>query len=201
MSLSEPDNWSISKRDLVPDSVGKLPVRLIVTGEIRADRPAPGPNAQGDDLSRAAFKGGTEFFERPVPIGVSTGHTEISAGTIGARTTDGSSVYVLSNNHVYANRNDASIGDPVIQPGMIDGGEFPSDAIGRLARMVPIDFSGLCTNLVDAAIAYTTTDMVDSGTPADGYGVPYNQVLEPQPFLDVMKYGRTTGLTFGQVVA
>ncbi len=32
-------------------------------------------------------------FPRPVPIGVSTGHPDITAGTIGARVTDGSQIF------------------------------------------------------------------------------------------------------------
>jgi len=37
------------------------------------------------------------WWARPVPIGVSTGHPDITAGTIGARVTDGVNVYALSN--------------------------------------------------------------------------------------------------------
>ena len=38
---------------------------------------------------------------RPAPIGVSTGHPAITAGTIGARVKDATrNVYALSNNHV-----------------------------------------------------------------------------------------------------
>ena len=60
---------------------------------------------------------------RPVPIGVSTGHLNVTAGTIGARVIDETrNVFALSNNHVYADGNDASKGDFVIQPGTLDGG-------------------------------------------------------------------------------
>ena len=86
----------------------------------------------------------TARHPRPVPIGVSTGHPDITAGTIGARVTNGTSVWALSNNHVYANVNRASIGDAVIQPGDYDGGSSPADDIGTLAAYVPIDFSGAC---------------------------------------------------------
>ena len=56
-----------------------------------------------------------------MPIGVSTGHPAITAGTIGARVTDGTNVFALSNNHIYANSNNAAIGDSALQPGSIDG--------------------------------------------------------------------------------
>jgi hypothetical protein len=49
--------------------------------------------------------GPNERHPRPVPIGVSTGHPAITAGTIGARVTDGTNVWALSNNHLYADEN------------------------------------------------------------------------------------------------
>jgi hypothetical protein len=65
----------------------------------------------------------TGRFDRPVPIGVSTGHPDITAGTIGARVKDSDgNIYALTNNHVYADENRASIGDKVLQPGAFDGG-------------------------------------------------------------------------------
>jgi len=59
-----------------------------------------------------------------VPTGVSTGHPAITAGTIAARVTDGINVYALSNNHVYADENQAALGDEMIQPGTYDGGSL-----------------------------------------------------------------------------
>jgi len=82
----------------------------------------------------------TARFPRPVPIGVSTGHPDITACTIGARLTDGTNVFALSNNHCYADENRASIGDPAIQPGTYDGGASPADDIGTLADFEPIIF-------------------------------------------------------------
>ena len=51
-------------------------------------------------------------YPRPVPIGVSTGLADVATGTLGARVTNGANVYALSNNHVFAGVNAASIGDP-----------------------------------------------------------------------------------------
>ena len=51
----------------------------------------------------------TDRWDRPVPIGVSTGHPSITAGITGARATDGVSVYALSNNHVYAGENEVFV--------------------------------------------------------------------------------------------
>ncbi len=138
----------------------------------------------------------TARFPRPVPIGVSSGHPDITAGTIGVRVTDGNHVYALSNNHVYANSNGASVGDNVIQPGSYDGGIDPDDAIGTLADYEEIDFTG-ANNAMDAAIAQTNA--VDCATPSDGYGAPGTTPVEANVNDEVMKYGRTTGFTHGSV--
>jgi hypothetical protein len=143
----------------------------------------------------------TARFERPVPIGVSTGHPDITAGTIGARVTDGTNVYALSNNHVYADQNNASIGDEALQPGTFDGGVPGEDAIGTLADFETIVFSTSANNVIDAAIALSSTSLVGNATPTDGYGTPSSATTAALPGMRVMKYGRTTSLTKGRVDA
>jgi hypothetical protein len=146
---------------------------------------------------------------RPVPIGVSTGHPLITAGTIGCRVIDAAgNVYALSNNHVYANENNASIGDNVLQPGAYDGGMDPRDAIGTLSAYTWIDFSG-GPNTTDAAIAAvaflkkpdgTLIPMVDKSTPAGGYGIPKSGLgIAASVGMAVQKYGRTSSLTKGTI--
>lgn len=139
------------------------------------------------------------WFERPVPIGVSTGHPGVTAGTIGALVTDGSSRYALSNQHIYAAENRAGIGDRLLQPGPADGGSSPDDAIGTLAAFKRINYSLMANNRIDAAIALTTE--VDYRTPSDGYGAPRTATATARPGMRVKKYGRTTGLTRGTVDA
>ncbi|MFC2069205.1 Ig-like domain-containing protein [Chloroflexota bacterium] len=141
------------------------------------------------------------WWNRPVPIGVSTGYPDITAGTIGARVTDGSKVYALSNNHVYANENQASIGDNVLQPGIYDGGRNPIDAIGTLSAFKSIKFKRRANNVIDAAIALSNVESLGNTTPGDGYGTPKSATEVAYIGMLVMKYGRTTGFTHGQVYA
>jgi hypothetical protein len=199
----------------IPDSLDGVPVVTEITDRVYAlQEPPPLP---------------TERWDRPVPIGISTGHPAITAGTIGARVTDGSSFYALSNNHVYADINNANIGDDVIQPGRADGGSLPNDLIGTLTDYEPITFCQvfwiwlICseTNTIDAAIAdvsYTFGEPdVGVSTPPDGYGTP-NTIIHPAYGvpevindgdedlaqllgLSVQKYGRTTSLTIGTIDA
>ena len=188
----------------IPSRLDGVPVIPQATGKIVAlgRPPCTGPPSErpdwcnGDDPVDPVDP--TSRFERPVPIGVSTGHPDITAGTIGARVTDGTNVYALSNNHVYADENLASIDDEVIQPGTYDGGSLPDDLVGTLADFVPIKFDG-SNNVVDAAIALSSTDDLGNSTPRDGYGAPTSMPVEEYVGLKVQKYGRTTGLTAGRV--
>ncbi len=183
----------------LPKSLDGFPVRIEVTGMFVA---------QDDPTAR---------FSRPVPIGVSTGHPGMTAGTIGARVKDSAgNVYALSNNHVYANMNAASYGDPALQPGAVDGGADPADTIGTLSDYQPILFNG-GYNSIDAAIALSSTSQLSNGTPITdqnqeaGYGVPNSEIFgdtDGDGFFDdkndllglyVQKFGRTSGMTHGQV--
>lgn len=143
----------------------------------------------------------TDRWPREVPIGISTGNAnECSAGTIGARVTDGTNVYALSNNHVYAQENDAAIGEEVLQPGLYDTGCIydPDNHLGTLHNFIELKFDG-SNNLVDAAIALSSTELLGNATPSDGYGIPMAATANAELYMAVQKYGRTTQLTNGTI--
>lgn len=108
---------------LVPSQLGSVPTDVVQIGTVRANQ-VP-----------------TDKF-RPAPGGVSIGHYQISAGTLGCVVRDRTTRdrLILSNNHVLANSNDAAVGDPIIQPGGADGGTVANDLIARLERFCMIDF-------------------------------------------------------------
>ncbi|MBW2739054.1 MAG: serine protease [Deltaproteobacteria bacterium] len=178
----------------IPKNLDGVPVQVVVTGKLYAwGKPVnPGVKPPKDEIDPTAR------FDRPVPIGVSTGHPDITAGTIGCRVTDGVYFYALSNNHVYANENSASISDVVLQPGTYDGGTIANDAIGTLDDFEQIYFDG-SDNTIDAAIAFSSKENLDNATPADGYGTPKSTTIQAEVNQPVKKYGRTTGLTKGRV--
>src|SRR5262249_49953415 len=144
---------------------------------------------------------GNRRRQRPVAGGERGSHFSMPIGTLGVAVIDQLAkgrLAVLSCNHVLAALNRARIGDPVMQPAVLDGGAGMFDICGTLARYIPVRF-GWGVNLIDAAIA--TVDRAwpwvqELGSIA---GIrPGNSLL---PGDCVRKVGRTTGLTEGKVVA
>lgn len=189
----------------IPSVIDGEKVEVEVTGEIYAlGALAALEKAAKPSAVKAVNPRG--WFDRPVPIGVSTGNAnEGSAGTIACRVTAGTNVYALSCNHVYARTNSASLGEAIWQPGPYDvvtSSLINSDldfVIGTLAAFVPIDFSSSGKNYVDAAIALVGTNTVGTSTPSGGYGTPSSETVAAQLNMSVKKYGRTTGLTYGTI--
>lgn len=114
----------LAQRDRVPASMDGIPTDVVLTGPIwaqvaRTDR------------------------HRPAPGGVSIGHRDITAGTLGCLVKKNGVIHILSNNHVLANSNKAEIGDPILQPGRADNGTLPADHIADLAGFIPISITGI----------------------------------------------------------
>jgi hypothetical protein len=136
---------------------------------------------------------------RPVPVGASVGHFEITAGSVGAFVSveDDDRARLLSNNHVLANENRASAGDEILQPGPADGGRRGEDRIATLERFVALDTAGV--NEVDCALALLD-DGIEFVNEIDGQPLGA-QPAPPAEVEAVIKQGRTTGFTRGTVSA
>lgn len=172
----------LESEDLVPETYDSVPTDVREVGEIEA----------------LTFNARV----RPARPGYSIGHYKITAGTFGCLVRDTCypcRIHILSNNHVLANSNAASIGDPILQPGPYDGGTVPGDVIARLARFVPIHFgSANRYNLVDAALA-TPGDRRDVIASIANLGIPKGTV-EATLGMEVAKSGRTTETSTGKVI-
>lgn len=176
-----------------------------------------------------ALQSRTDKWFRPVPCGVSCGHADITAGTLGCLVERGGQLFILSNNHVLANSNQAQIGDAILQPGPVDGGTL-DDRIAILEDFVPINFN---PGSPDCPIARGIERLLNVGARllGSGYRVTARQVGRnlvdaaiARPLSDIMvekrileigepqgatvgalgmkvqKSGRTTGLTKGQII-
>lgn len=156
---------------LVPDQVAGLPTDVIQVGDVVAYRPVRG--------------------------GVSIGHFNITAGTLGCLLVidDDDNAYILSNNHVLADVNQAEIGDAILEPGPVDGGTVP---IAELTDFEPIELHGP-TNLMDAAIA-RVLERGEVLAEIEIIGAVQNPPIEAALYQSVRKHGRTTRHTVGVVM-
>lgn len=153
----------------------------------------------GRITKRAAYN---QARHRPLRIGLSIGHYNITAGTLGAFVTRKGSgeVRMLSNNHVFADENRGKSGDAILQPGAYDGGKRPKDKVGTLAEFHRLTKSK--NNLIDAALAAIDdgVDYVANGL--KGHGELKGVLLDPTGITGtVEKIGRTTAHTRGRITA
>jgi hypothetical protein len=154
----------------------------------------------------------------PVKLGTSGGNADdkngrfCCGGTLGSLLIRNGSFYILSNNHVLARSDQATLGEPISQPGIIETNcsTVGTQTVANLTSFVNLQAPG--TN-VDAAIALIMPNAVDltgnilmlgstatgstpdPGPPHQGRGI-LASVGE-----HVAKSGRTTGLTCSSVSA
>jgi hypothetical protein len=144
-------------------------------------------------------------------------------GTLGALIqNNGGTQYILSCNHVLARSDQASTGEQIIQPGLIDDNCEPTNGtpagtetpVGVLTTWLPLSAS---TTNADAAIAQVNSGVVSStgeimelGTPGAGGvlsaappGISSTGGKGELPTINmsVAKSGRTTGLTCANIAA
>lgn len=134
-------------------------------------------------------------YPRPVPCGVSVSNIDLGgSGTLGGLVVlNNGKLCILSNNHVLANENSAHVGDSIIQPGNADTSPASDLVIGTLENFIQIQETG---NLVDAAVALTSFDMV---SPKHVTYQVNTQPLVPTIGMTVIKDGRTTQSTVGMI--
>ncbi len=210
VGVSKKVPWdALSSKDIIPSTLRGEITDVVEVGEIKA-------------LINRTRKW------RPAPGGVSVGHKDITAGTLGMWVRKNGLRLVLSNNHVLANVNKGKIGDSILQPGPVDGGSA-EDEIGELYAYVEIKVSGLSDcpigkavaglanflakllgrrtrlvayalpgeNLVDCALALPHRqedidhNVLEVGTP--------QEIAEPKVGMPVVKSGRTSGKTVGEI--
>ncbi|MGH2747911.1 MAG: hypothetical protein ACRDKB_08315 [Actinomycetota bacterium] len=139
--------------------------------------------------------------QRPLQIGNSVGHHEVTAGTLGCFVDmpDGDPA-ILSNNHVLADENQGSVADPILQPAPFDGGEVERDRVASLSAFVPLKLDE--PNFVDCAIASLDGGIhFDPTTLIEDLRLAGTADVIEAGGLEIEKLGRTTGPTRGRITA
>lgn len=177
---------------IIPQSIDSIPIDVIEVGQI--------------------VKQEYNTRIRPIRPGFSCSHKQVSAGTIGGFfiDADGERV-VLSNNHVLANENEASIGDIIYQPGIYDqkdanlsfNGWSPPAEKAYFAKLKKFNRLNKDNNEHDSAIATIPTEVCADGMIDLNYPFLDREVVgtaAAQINMSVQKCGRTTGYTTGRII-
>ncbi len=201
----------LTPRDRIPPALAGVPTDVLAVGR---------PVAAG--ASSSAVDHALTRRQRPVKGGFSVGHKDVTAGTVATGVYDvlpGGGIsppspgvgippgyYILSNNHILANENGASIGDPILQPGPFDGGTMPADTIATLSRFVPISLApdipkDKHQNVVDAAVALTPCQDLDREVHWVGRIRGWRRRSNVNVGTMVQKVGRSSGYTLGRIAA
>jgi hypothetical protein len=153
-------------------------------------------------ISKGSADGGADHQGRNLNFGVSGGNVNYitkrfcCSGTLGALVTDGTTSYVLSNNHVLGLSGKASAGDDISQPGLVDNGCRVSTVVADFTAAPQLGPSN-----VDAAIAQLRPGLMAADGTIQDIGVPSSVVMAPSVGLSVAKSGRTTGFTTGTIAS
>jgi hypothetical protein len=174
----------LNPADVIPDEFDGLPTDVIEAGDVIAFQTLKSWQRRNTNRPQTS-------------CGVSVGHPQITAGTLGCLVEKDGELFILSNNHVLADLNNASVGDTIIQAGRDDGGASPVADIAVLSAFKPIDFNA--DNDIDAAIA-KINDPAMVEKEIIGIGACQSQTKPPITFLSVRKHGRTTGHTVGVIM-
>ncbi|MPQ44139.1 trypsin-like serine protease [Clostridium tarantellae] len=140
---------------------------------------------------------------RPLICGYSISPANTNyAGTAGAIVEDKEkNRYILSNNHVLANKNTMPIGTPILQPGVLDGSNSASNIVAYLHKFVVVNFpnsnSKPPNNYTDCAIALIKPN-IDYSPLINTIGA-VKGIGDVSVGMGVKKSGRTSGYSTGKI--
>ena len=138
---------------------------------------------------------------RPISLGTTGGNVNdhsrafCCSGTLGSLVTKGGVQYILSNNHVLARSDSATVGEDISQPGLVDSGcsVTANDTVADFSEASPLGSN------VDAALAQVRSGDVTTTGDILAVGVPSSTIANATVGRGVAKAGRTTGLTCASI--
>jgi len=130
---------------------------------------------------------------RPLVGGISVGSPKIGAGTLSyAIVLADGRIMLLSNRHVFY----GPPGTPILNPAPLDGGRIPDDVVGYIDGYIEIK-PPPSLNKVDVALATPTAPASPNEIMEIG---KINGIATPTVGMNLKKYGRSTGLTYGSII-
>lgn len=188
------------------------PPSFKVTATSRADSTQSGSSAVTISAGGPAVNQSSQG--PPIQLGTSGGNAKdkssnaCCSGTLGALVTRNGVNYILSNNHVLAREDQASVGESIVQPGLVDSSCSPGTPVAHFSQAVKLQTSNK-TAVADAALAQVVAGEVDPtgailqlGSVSCGVAQPAppaDTVKAPALNMPVAKSGRSTGLTCGSI--
>lgn len=174
-----------------------IPISIAAGGLGTAGKPAPPPTVVPFIFRNKKYTCGSSIYLS----------THKGAGTLGCLIRDSSGrLYGLSNNHVTGGSNYAERTIPIFAPGQADiaAGQPDPFTIGHHYDAMPF-IDGLpsivdCSKNIDAAVFLITDENSVTSYQRDHFDTP-SMSGALRAGMDVMKVGRTTGLTRGKVIA
>ena len=203
------------------------PLKILLNNDNLTSSPSVNQAPQGGAISLGTSGGNDNDYDTYLDHSGNPYIADCCGGTLGALVEDvAHNQYILSNNHVLAESDQAMIGDTIDEPGLIDNGCVPLSHAGSLLRPVGAlkYFVPLATQTsnVDAALATVLSGAVDrtgsilqlEAPKANAASMHSNVPLGPAPpvagigemlnasnlgDIQLAKSSRTTGLTCSTV--
>ncbi|MBV8630194.1 MAG: hypothetical protein JOZ83_04670 [Silvibacterium sp.] len=198
------------------------PMKILLNNDGLNSSPSTNQAQQGGAIALGSSGGNDNDYDTYLDRSGNPYIADCCGGTLGALVEDTAhNQYILSNNHVLAESDQAVIGDTIDQPGLIDNGCVPLShassmlrPVGALKYFVPLASSR--TN-VDAALAAVVTGAVDHNGSILQFETPKSNNSSPlgsaPPMagtgealtaanlgaIELAKSSRTTGLTCSSV--
>lgn len=173
----------------IPKTLEGVPVKIVQTGRIK---PLSFP------MVSATYGSRTDRIRPPIG-GISVGHPKTTAGTLTCAVRDKRTgrMAEITNNHVgalqWGTMDIGKKGDPILQPGIYDGGNESTDIIGYLERWVKVELGK--KNLIDGCVF----NRGEGAGEIKEVGRPSN-TIEAYTGMKLKKSGRSSGLTFTEAL-
>ncbi|HEX8140106.1 MAG TPA: hypothetical protein VF544_21265 [Pyrinomonadaceae bacterium] len=189
------------RRERLPKTTYGLPVDVIETSTFRSlvtsVVPQPGTAPPPLTVTNLTMPNPRTRFRPSRPgcsVSFAPAGSQPTAGTYGALVQDADGFYILSNNHILANKNRLPINSDIFQPGVLDDPNSTGNRIGSLSNFEPLVVGA--PNRVDCAVAripagQALNEILHIGAPRSKGNATVG--------MNVHKFGRSTSYRVGQV--